>query len=265
MAGGAAPGMTITPEHIRDALALPAGGAAARRLPKDVLAQHGAVNAADRKAIDKTIERLDWWATLSPATIGVAAGTDEDRPVPATQLLALATREAPTQRLLTLVHRAVPVPVILLTALPGAAGTRVSLAPLRRAERVGDKMVVERIVVAPDLTDADAAAMAFMGSLALPGLPQQSLAALYDGLIERVEALEVARLTGDAFELTDDPKARREALARYAAAEAEWLAARAATKKEKALSQQVVLGNRAQKLKQERDRMLGELGQVDGG
>lgn len=252
--------MIVTPQYIRDALALPRGGAAARRLPKDVLAQHGAANAADRKAIDKTIERLDWWATLSPATIGVAAGTDEERPVPAIQLLTLTAREAPTQRLLTMVHRAIPVPVILLTALPGAGGTRLSLAPLRRAERVGGKMVVERLVAAPDLADGDdAATSAFIDSLALTGLPQRNLAVLYEGLIERVEALEVARLTGGPFRLSDDPAARREALARHAEAEAEWLAARVEAKREKALARQVVLGNRARGLKDRLDAIRGEL------
>lgn len=253
--------MTVTPQQVRDALALPPGGAAARRLPKDVLAQHGAANAADRKAIDKAIERLDWWATLSPATIGVAAGLDEERPVPAVQVLALVAREQPTQRLLMMVHRAIPVPVILLTALPGAAGTRLSLAPLRRAERVGDKMVVERLVVAPDLAEANAPEdKAFLASLALPQLPQANLAALYEGLIERAEALEVARLTAGKFRLVDDPQSRRALLAGYSEAEAEWLAVRAIAKREKALGQQVALGNRARTLKEERDRLRGELG-----
>ena len=253
--------MTVTPQDIRDALALPPGGAAARRLPKDVLAEHGAANAADRKAIDKVIERLDWWATLSPATIGVAAGTDNERPVPAIQLLALTAREQPTQRLLTMVHRSIPVPIILLTQLPAKTGTRVSVAPLRKAERVGDKMVVERLIVSPDLTDAEAQATeAFIASLALPRLPQVSLSALYAGLIERVEALEVATLTDSPFRLVDDPEARRDALERYREADAEWISARAAAKKEKSLAQQVTLGNRARKLKEERDRILGELG-----
>ena len=48
--------------------------APARRLPKEVLAQHGAANAADRKLIDSAIERLDWWATLSPVTVASLAG-----------------------------------------------------------------------------------------------------------------------------------------------------------------------------------------------
>ncbi|MEL7737494.1 DUF4391 domain-containing protein [Citromicrobium bathyomarinum] len=253
--------MTVTPKDIRDALALPPGGAAARRLPKDVLAEHGAANAADRKAIDKVIERLDWWATLSPATIGVAAGADNERPVPAVQLLALTAREQPTQRLLTMVHRSIPVPIILLTQLPADTGTRVSVAPLRKAERVGDKMVVERLIVSPDLTDAGAQATeAFIASLALPRLPQVSLSVLYAGLIERVEALEVATLTDSPFRLVDDPEARRGALGRYKEADAEWISARAAAKKEKSLAQQVALGNRTRKLKEERDTLLKALG-----
>ena len=253
--------MTVTPQDIRDALALPPGGAAARRLPKDVLAEHGAANAADRKAIDKVIERLDWWATLSPATIGVAAGTDNERPVPAIQLLALTAREQPTQRLLTMVHRSIPVPIILLTQLPANTGTRVSVAPLRKAERVDDKMVVERLIVSPDLADAGAQATKdFIASLALPRLPQVSLSALYAGLVERVEALEVATLTVSPFGLVDDPDARREALERYREADAQWISARAAAKKEKSLAEQVTLGNRVRKLKEQRDTLLNALG-----
>lgn len=255
--------MTITPADIRAALALPPMNAPARRLPKDVLAQHGAANTADRKLIDGAIERLDWWATLSPATVGIAAGTDEDRPVPAIQLLAMTARVEPTQRLLTLIHRAIPVPIILATALPGNAGTRLSLAPLRRAERIADQMVVERLVIAPDLAAADEpASVAFLASLALPGLPQTTLAALYGALIERVEALVVSRLTDVPFQLLADAAAvvgRRDALARHGQVEAEWLAARAAAKREKRLAEQVVLGNQARALKDKLQAIAREL------
>ena len=255
--------MTITPADVRAALALPPMDAPARRLPKEVLAQHGAANAADRKLIDGAIERLDWWATLSPATIGVAAAVDEERPVPAIQLLALTARAEPTQRLLTLIHRAIPVPIILATALPGAAGVRISVAPLRRAERIADQMVVERLLVAPDLSAEDGAATAaFLASLALPGLPQTALAAVYGALIERVEALTVARVVGTAFQLLTDAQAvtaRRDALARYKQAETEWLDARAAARREKRLAEQVVLGNQARVLKNRRQAIAGEL------
>ncbi len=252
--------MSVTPQDIRDALALPPGGAAARRLPKDALAEHGAANAADRKAIDKVIERLDWWATLSPGIIGVAAGTDTERPVPAVQLLALTAREQPTQRLLTIVHRSIPVPIVLLTQLTGNAGTLISVAPLRRAERVGDKMVVERLVVSPDLTDAEGeASKSFIASLALSRLPQISLSALYAGLVERVEALEVAALTGAPFRLVDDPEAIRDALGRYRKVEAEWLRGRVSMKKQASLAKQVALGAKVTKVKAELDAIIDQL------
>lgn len=258
--------MMITPADIRDALALPPMNAPARRLPKDVLAQHGAASAADRKLIESTIERLDWWATLSPATVGIAAGTDAERPVPAIQLLAMTARSEPTQRLLTMIHRAVPVPIILAAALPGNAGTRLSLGPLRRAERISDLMVVERLVVAPDLTEADDPAnSAFLASLALPSLPRTTLAALYEALIEKTEALTTARITGAPFTPCPDAAstaARREALERHAAAKGAWLTTRAAARREKRLAEQVALGNEARELKNRLDLIARELGAI---
>lgn len=255
--------MMITPADVRAALALPPIDAPVRRLPKDVLAQHSASNATDRKLIDGAIERLDWWATLSPATVGIAQGVDDERPVPAIQLLALTARAEPTQRLLTLIHRAVPVPIILVTALPNKAGTRVSLAPLRRAERITGQMVVERVVLAPDLTrQEDPATAAFLASLALPKLPQTTLAALYGALIERTEALTVARLVRSRFQLLNDGlavAARRDALVRYGEIEAEWLAARSAARREKRLAQQVALGNQTSLLTKRLQAVAREL------
>jgi hypothetical protein len=256
--------MTITPADIRDALALPPMSAPSRRLPKSVLAQHGAANSADRKLIDSAIERLDWWATLSAGTVGITAGMDDERPVPAIQLLAMAARTEPSQRLLTLIHRAIPVPIILATALPGNVGTWLSLAPLRRAERIADQMVVERLVVVPDLTAPDEpVTAAFLASLALPALPQTNLAALYTALIERAETLEAARLSRSPFLLPVNEEAaasRRDVLAQYAAAHAEWLTVRGAARREKRLADQVALGSQAQLLKERLAVVVAKLG-----
>lgn len=258
--------MTITPADIRTALALPPMDAPARRLPKDVLAQHGAANASDRKLIDASIERLDWWATLSPATIGVASGQDSERPVAAIQLLALTARQQPSQRLLTIIHRAIPVPIILMTALPDGAGVRISLGPMRRAERISDQMVIERLCVAPDVSHIqEPATRAFLSSLALPALPQTNLAALYGAMIERIEALTVARITGGDFRLCTDvsnASARREALDQFVSIESEWLAVRASARREKALAQQVILGNAARALQDRLGQIRHELGAI---
>jgi hypothetical protein len=239
--------------RIVDAMALPSASRVDRRIPKTVLSEHGASTAAQRKLIDGTVERLDWLATLSPATVGIAAGTDEERPVPEVQLLMLAARAEPTQTLLT---------IILLTRLP-SGGVRVSLAPLRSAERLHERMVVERLVVAPDLTaPLDAPAEAFVASLYVGGLPQADLGAVYEGLVQRVEALTAARLSGTGFRLSGDAAAaaaRRDDLARHSQLETAWIAARASARKEKRLAHQVALAEQARALEKELKALASRL------
>jgi hypothetical protein len=248
--------------RIVDAMALPSASRVDRRIPKTVLSEHGASTAAQRKLIDGTVERLDWLATLSPATVGIAAGTDEERPVPEVQLLMLAARAEPTQTLLTIIHRAIPYALILLTRLP-SGGVRVSLAPLRSAERLHERMVVERLVVAPDLTaPLDAPAEAFVASLYVGGLPQADLGAVYEGLVQRVEALTAARLSGTGFRLSGDAAAaaaRRDDLARHSQLETAWIAARASARKEKRLAHQVALAEQARALEKELKALASRL------
>ena len=246
---------------VRAALALPPGSAPARRIPKSVLAEHGGLTTADRKLLERTVERLDWLATLSPATIGVAASDDPEHPVAAVQVLALTARAEPARRLLLAVHRTIPVPVLLLSTYDGAL--HLSLAPLRRAERVADRMVVERLVLAPPLREPlDAAGQAFLASLALPGLPRTTLGALHDGLMWRVEALQAARAAGVPFSLPLDAAAaaaRRIRLAEHAALDAEWLVTRAAARAEGRLARQVELAEAARRIKLRLDAITAAL------
>jgi hypothetical protein len=249
-------------DRIVDAMALPSLGRVDRRIPKTVLSEHGASTAAQRKMIDATVERLDWMATLSPATAGITAGTDEERPVPEVQLLSLTARAEPTQGLLTIIHRAIPYPLMLLSRLPSGT-VRVSLAPLRPAERLHERMVVERLIVAPDLVaPLDAPAEAFVTSLYIGGLPQVDLGALYEGIVQRVEALSAARLSGTGFRLPSDwtaAAARRDGLARYSQLETAWIAARAAARKENRLAHQVALAEQARALEKELKALASRL------
>lgn len=251
----------MTPEAVATALALPPGGAPARRIPKAVLAEHGGLTTIDRKLLDRSVERLDWLATLSPTTIGVAASDDADHPVPAIQVLALKARVEPVRRLLLVLHRAIPVPVLLLSTYDGAL--HLSLAPLRRAERVADRMVVERLVLAPPLREPlDEVGQDFLASLAFPGLPRTTLSAVHDALLWRVEALQAARAAGVPFCLPLDAAAaaaRRARLAEHATLDAEWLAARADVRAEGRLARQVELAEAARRIKRRLDAVTASL------
>ncbi len=247
----------MTLDDIVAAFALPDAAVRPTRIPKTVLNERGAATAADRKLIDAVIDRLDWVATLSPASIGVAG----DDSTSAIQLLTLITRAAPTQRLLMIIHRAIPLPIILVTAFD--ASVRVSLAPLRPAERIEGAMVVERLLVSPEIIAPEMAARAFLDSLALPGLPRTILARLYEGLIWRVEAFTAARLAGGVFRLPAteaEVLARRSALAEHDAVAAEWARARAAARAEKQLARQVALAETARLIKVRLDGFLSSLG-----
>ena len=151
----------MTAEDAVAAFALPGIPAKATRIHKKDLVELGAATSADRKLIEAAIERLDWVATLSPQTIGVAAGTS----IAAIQLLTLETRSPPTLRLFTIIHRAIPLPVVLVTTFEQTL--RLSLAPLRPAERIESAMVVERLVATPVIAEPDQVTQAFLASLAV--------------------------------------------------------------------------------------------------
>src|SRR5690606_11295081 len=98
------------------ALDLPAAACVDRRVPKTLLVEHGARTAADRRQINEGIEQAQWVAALKPTTIGVAAYRDDAREYLEIAVLRVALREAARPpRLVELVHRAIPYPVLLVT------------------------------------------------------------------------------------------------------------------------------------------------------
>ncbi len=87
-----------------------------QRVPKKLLLENGAPTAADKRIINEGIEELLWLAALKPTTIGVPEYRDGVREYVEIAVLRLSLRAAAkTRRLVELVHRAVPYPVLLLT------------------------------------------------------------------------------------------------------------------------------------------------------
>lgn len=201
-----------------DALELPSSACMERRVPKALLAEHGASGAGDRKLVEGGIERLSWRASLKPATIGVPTFADETRDYREIPVLTLETRDgANAARLAKIAHAAIPYPLILIAGDGGQA--TLSLAPKRRHERQADRFVAERLATtAPLAAPLDGIAEAFLASLTVAQLPTANLWSLYEGVIERAEAYSAARITG-AFRVpanADAAVSRRYALATYA-------------------------------------------------
>lgn len=245
--------MTVAPGFpaLVDALGLPLEARVDMRVPKKLLLEQGAPTAADRRTIQAGIDELQWFAACKPATIGVPSFTDNARDYLEIAVVACAFRlEAKAARLIELIHRAIPYPVLLATS--DDQGLALSAVHKRRAEREAGKVVIEGLVMAPGLgrEAANPIEQAFLMSLALARQPRRDLFTLYEGWLSRIEALNAARLSG-IYAPSDDPGAvtrRREALEVHSRLTRELVSLRAKAAREKQLNRRVDLNLEIQRL-----------------
>jgi hypothetical protein len=213
-------------------------------VPKTLLLEHGAPTSADKRQINEGIEQLVWVAALKPTTIGVAEYRDEMREVQEIAVLQLTLRPtAKVGRLIELVHRAVPYPVLLVAEQGSTVG--LSAAPKRWSQAEAGKTVLEGDVVSVEW-DADQDNQRWPGfcdALALGQQPRTNLQALYQGWIDTLLALQAARITGIfAVPVTaEQAEQRREALQESARLDKEIARLRATAAKEKQLARRVDL------------------------
>lgn len=232
-------------EAFLTALDLPASSRVDQRVPKKLLLENGAPTAADKRIISDGIEELHWLAALKPTTIGVPEYRDGGREYLEIAVLRLTLRPAVAKaaRLVELVHRAVPYPLLLLTEQRDRPG--VSAAHKRWSQGELGKTVLEGDVVAVEW-DAERDGErwpAFRDALALGKQPRRTLYALYQGWIETLLALQAARLTG-IFAVAANAEhaaARRDALQECARLDGEIALLRATAAKEKQMARRVGL------------------------
>lgn len=201
----------MTADELIQALGLPESTRLNQRVPKKLLAEHGAATAADKRLVQDGVDEILWLASLKPHLIGVPAYRDEQREYLEVAVLSLALKPGTKpDRLAELLHRAVPYPMVLLTST--GAGLYFSLAHLRASQNEAEKTVVDgevQLVALP----ADGAPAGFLGALALARQPQAQLHALYQGWLEALQALDIARETGQF----QPSQSREQATARHAA------------------------------------------------
>jgi hypothetical protein len=201
-----------------DALGLPPGARVDARVPKKLLVEQGAPTLANKRAIQDEIDELQWFAACKPATIGVPSFADDTREYLEIAVVGCAFRPgAKAARLIELIHRAIPYPVLLIPT--DKSGLVISAADKHWAQNEAGRTVIEQVVATTSLRQdaVDATETAFLQSLALARQPRADLRVLYRGWQASIEALNAARLTG-AFASTDDAETvdrRRAALRKF--------------------------------------------------
>ncbi|HYN10611.1 MAG TPA: DUF4391 domain-containing protein [Vicinamibacterales bacterium] len=240
----------MTVDNLVAALDLPSAARVDRRVPKTLLVEHGAPTAADKRHINERIELLTWVAALKPATAGVPEYRDEGREYLEIAVLQMSLRRADDGgtsaggRLIELVHRAVPYPVILIADDRGARSVSLSAAHTRWSEGEACKTVLDGEVVAVEWPDGSAGlSTTERESLALARQPRASMFAAYQGWIGVLVAMLAGRITGAFSPVPSSERTaeRLAALQEWEQIEAEMVRLRIAGKKEKQISRQVEL------------------------
>lgn len=233
----------MTAEDLIAALGLPSGARVDRRVPKTLLVEHGSPTKADKRRIQEGIEHVQWVATLKPTTVGVSAYRDEMREYLEIAVLSLKLRAtADSNRLLELVHRAIPHPVLAVTEI--ADRLNVSVAHKRWSQGEAGKTVLDGDLVAVDCPRSDDAQTApFLEALALNRQRSDSLLVLYDGWMDALLALLAAWRTGVyAIPVAEEQRTtRRKALEECDRLDREIARLRVAAVKEKQMARQMDL------------------------
>lgn len=232
----------MTPELVVSALGLPPATRVDQRVPKKLLLENGAPTAADKRQIQEGIEELLWIAALKPETIGIPAYQDEEREYLEIAILSLTLRAtAKPARVVELVHRAIPYPVLLIRSRP--QNLSLSLARLRWSQGEKDKTVLDGALLSYPLENTNQLEQSFLASLQITSTRHRHLHSLYEGWIESLEALSASRHTG-VFALVARPEGvsrRRSALAEHDRLKLEIASLRSRAAKEKQLNRRVEL------------------------
>ncbi|MDD2468449.1 MAG: DUF4391 domain-containing protein [Desulfobulbus sp.] len=244
------------------ALDLPAGCRVDQRVPKKLLLKNGAQTAADKRQINDGIEERWWLATLKPTTIGVPEYRDTAREYLEIVTLRLRLRAgAKAQRLVELVHRAVPYPALLLTEQQTWIG--LSVAHKRWALNEAGKTVLDGapLAVTWQLEQTSPHWPAFQAALPLNRQPTSTLHALYQGWSDTLLTLKAAQITGELKPADGRCQAmkRQEALDEYQRMEGMIVKLRAAAAKEKQIARQVELNLEIKPLETARAAVMAKL------
>lgn len=236
-------------EIVIRALAIPNEAKVSHRVPKKLLLEQGAPTSADKRYIHDGIEELNWIAALKPTNIGIGSYRGEFREYIEIAVLSGVFRsDVKAVRLIELIHRAIPYPVVLIVACGGKI--TLSLAHKRFSQNKSKKMIIDGGIVSISMPAIKNAEKMFLDRLALSAQSAQNLFMLYQGWIERMDELAAARITG-RFSQTSTPEhgsTRRGVLIEHAQLERELDLLRAQAAKEKQINRRVELNLAIKKL-----------------
>lgn len=240
-----------------DALDLPSAALVGKRVSKRLLSSHAASTPADTRKIESDIEEVQWIASLKPTTVAAPAFEDDSRQYLEIAVLSVELRGTPArQRLIEIIHRAIPHPVMLIDSLGGS--TNLSGAAKRWSLAAAREVVLEPpTYTAPVslLEDHDRTDDALRKFLSLASRSFRDMFDVYDHWLDIICMANAAERTDRLVPLVAvaDRLARREALAAVGRLDVAIAGLRAEAQRASQMSHRVELNLRIQELRRERE------------
>ena len=237
-----------------DSVAIPEACQLGKRVFKKLFHENAKLGATDKKAFREDIDAITWQYTLKPSTIPIQSYEDDQREYQEVAILQVDLKMLKrTSRIAEVMHRAIPYPLIVVFAFGKMCV--LSLAHKRFSQAEKGTIVAEELITTDwiDLSAPTPVQQVFLDSLAISTLPYTHFFAFYSALVDRLIAVECARLSGEyrlesaAAKLPN----RRKQLAACHELEVRIAEYRAAIKKETQFNRQVELNTKIKELEKQ--------------
>lgn len=231
---------------VLEALGLPVQARIDKRVPKKILVEQGVFAAGDKRKVQDGVDELIWVAALKPSNIAIKEYRDPEREYLEIAILsAVFTSEAGTARLVELVHRAIPYPVLLVVSQGKAV--HLSLAHKRLSQGEAGKVVLDGDISVVTIDGTVVSEEDFLKSLVVSAQPSGNLFDLYQGWMGRLVDFKAGQLTGEFVVIKEGSK-RSEALQEYEKIRERLKELRAKAGKEKQMNRRVEINLEIQRL-----------------
>ena len=246
-----------------DYLAIPAQCQLNKPLFKKMFQEHADLDVTDKKALKDDIDKIRWVYTLKPSTLNIAPYRDEAREYDEVAIIQINLTSANrTRRIAAFVHKAIPYPVMIVFSFADAIALSIADKRINQADKA--KWVVEDEWLTewfnPNKpTDPQ---KQFMVDMAIQKLPFINFYAFYEGIKNRILALNVASKTGGYSVATPQKsQQRRELLTQIAELEREVDELRSALKKETQFNKRLELNVAVKQAQQQIKELEKQFGQ----
>lgn len=164
---------------------------------KKLFLDNGCLDATDKKILKDDVDKIRWAYTLKPSTINISTYQDEQREYLEVAVLQIdLTNASKLKRIAGFIQKSIPYPLVLI--FTDGENFCMNVADKRISQADKSKLVIEDSWITEWInpTSVNDVQSQFMEDCAISKLPFTNFYAFYQGLKERVIALNAAAQSG---------------------------------------------------------------------